>query len=191
MLNKARNSASSWKNISLLPLTAQSINFADKFDLVFSNSSFQWIRDQDEVMRLIYKSLKKGGRVAVQIPAKGFCREFFAYVKSVVILLDLGKAYEDWKSPWHFPTQRELYGILKGSGFVNINIFCKEYRIVFKSINETLDWWEWAGLRPYLAPLNETQRECFRYAFAMRFESNRFENGIEFGFRRLFALARK
>ena len=47
------------------------------------------------------------------------------------------------------------------------------------------------ALRPFLALLNEKKQERLKYAFAIGFENYRTEKGIEFGFRRLFALAEK
>ena len=80
---------------------------------------------------------------------------------------------------------------MKDAGFVKVNAFTKTITLMFESINEVLEWGESAALRPYLALLNEKKQERFKYAFAMGFENYRTENGIEFDFRRLFALAGK
>lgn len=54
-----------------------------------------------------------------------------------------------------------------------------------------LEWGLAAALRPYLTLLSEKRQERFKYAFAIGFENYRTEKGIEFDFRRLFALAEK
>ena len=53
------------------------------------------------------------------------------------------------------------------------------------------EWGVSAVLRPYLPLMDEKKRERFKYAFAMGFEDYRTEIGIEFKFRRFFALAEK
>ncbi|MDA8339086.1 MAG: hypothetical protein M0Z70_07290, partial [Nitrospiraceae bacterium] len=82
-------------------------------------------------------------------------------------------------------------GFFKDAGFANVNVFYKDYTLVFESINDVLEWGVSAALRPYLALLNEKKQERFKYAFAMGFENYRTEKGIEFNFRRLFAFAEK
>ena len=59
MMNKAKETCAQVQNISLLPLTAQVINFGDKFDLVFSNSALQWVKEHDKVLESVYRALKK------------------------------------------------------------------------------------------------------------------------------------
>ncbi len=191
MLEKARTVSEKVKNISLIQIPVQSINFTERFDLAFSNSALQWVKEQQQVMELIYRSLKHGGRIAFQLPADNFCKEFFNYTKNSIDALHYGKFFTDWKSPWYFPTDEEYKDKLKVAGFKNINVFYKDYRLVFESINEVLDWWTSAGLRPYLSVLPEKEQECFKNAFAISFESNRTDKGIEFDFRRLFAFAEK
>lgn len=80
---------------------------------------------------------------------------------------------------------------MKDAGFLNVKVFCKDYRLVFSSIKEVLDWCISSGLRPYLAVMPEKEQKYFKYAFAMQFENNRTGRGIEFNFKRLFALADK
>jgi len=81
--------------------------------------------------------------------------------------------------------------VLKEAGFRNISVYYKDYRIIFNYLEEILDWWTSAGLRPYLELLSEKEQEYFKYAVAMSYENNRTEKGIEFDFRRLFAFAEK
>lgn len=191
MLEKARKVSADKGNINFIQIDAQSIDFTERFNLAFSNSVFQWIKEQQQVMELVYRSLKNGGRIAFQLPANKFCREFFDYINDSIALPELEKYYTNWVSPWYFPTKEEYVSLLKSAGFSRIEVLYKDYRLVFENVNEVLDWWASAGLRPYLELLDEKAKEYFKYAFAMSFENNRTENGIEFNFRRLFAFAEK
>lgn len=191
MLEKARAVYNQVKNISLIQIPAQSMDFNERFNLAFSNSALQWVKEQQHVIESVYRSLKHGGRIAFQLPADNFCKEFFNYTKNAIDILHYEKFFADWKSPWYFPTDEEYEGKLKAAGFRNIKVFYKDYGLVFENINDILDWWVSAGLRPYLSVLSEKEQEYFKYAFAMNFENNRIERGIEFGFRRLFAFAEK
>ena len=165
--------------------------FSVEFDLIFSNSALQWMKEQKEVMGRVYQSLKPEGRIVFQLPAKNFCREFFDYTDNAIALLKLEKFFSNWGSPWYFPSREDYETLLKDAGFGNIMVFYRDYRLVFESLNEVLDWLASAGLRPYLEVLPEKEQEYFKYAFAMSFENNRTDRGIEFDFRRLFASAKK
>ena len=191
MLEKAREHALSSGNIALINIPAQRIDFREEFDLVYSNSALQWIKEQEDVAVLLYRALKKGGRIAVQLPAKDFCWEFFDYIENAITLLGYKKFFVEWEMPWYFPTKEAYISLLKGLGFSKIEVLYKDYRLVFESISEVLNWWSSAGIRPYLALLPGREQEYFKYAFAMSFENNRTRGGIEFGFRRLFAFAEK
>jgi len=96
-----------------------------------------------------------------------------------------------WQSPWYFPDKEEYEHLLKDAGFQKVEVFYRDYQIVFDSINGVIQWWASAGLRPYLEMLPPREQEYFKYAVAMNYEHNRTEKGIEFGFRRLFAFAVK
>ena len=191
MLEKAEEISETRDNLRFMLLSGQSMHFADQFDLVFSNSALQWIREQQEVVHLVYRSLKKGGRIAFQLPAKNFCREFFAYTSDAIILLGYEKYFRNWQTPWYLPTEEEYETLLKSTGFRNINVFSKDYRLLFGSVGEVIAWWSSAGLRPFLDLLSGREQEYFQYAVAMSYESNRTDRRIEFGFRRLFAFAEK
>jgi len=191
MLEKAKEVFSTTGNVLLLTLPAQEMKFDGDFDLIFSNSALQWVKEQEQVMKLAYRALKNGGRIAVQLPAKDFCWEMMENIYSAISTLGLEAKYEKMESPWRFPLKDEFGGFLKDAGFGNINTFYRDYELVFDSINDVCCWAESAALRPYLAFLDEKMQERFKYAFAMGFENYRTEKGIEFSFRRLFAFAEK
>lgn len=191
MLDKAREKTLSMSNVSLINIPAQAMDFNEEFDLIFSNSAFQWIKEQEDVAVRTYKALKPDGRVAIQMPAKDFCWEMMENINSAISALGLESKYKKMESPWRFPLKEELAGFLKDAGFVNVSAFYKDYTLMFDNVNDVLNWGVSAGLRPFLAPLSKNKQERFKYAFAMGFENYRTEKGIEFGFRRLFAFAEK
>lgn len=189
MLEKAERTSLGSGNLRFSLSSAQSMAFTDQFDLIFSNSALQWIKEQDVVLGLIYRALKSGGRVAFQFPPKNFCAEFFDYAERAVSLLGYEDYFRNWQPPWYLPLKEEYEGLLKAVGFTDINVYYKDYRLVFDCIGEVLGWWTSAGLRPYLEVLPPREQEYFKYAVAMCYENNRTSRGIEFDFRRLFAFA--
>jgi trans-aconitate methyltransferase len=139
----------------------------------------------------VYHSLKGGGRIAFQAPARNFCLEFSTYTAETVGQLGLERYYTSWTSPWRFPGKEEFEALLADTGFESVKVFNRDYRLWFVDTSAVLAWWASAGLRPYLEPLPEDDRLRFKAVFAERFERNRTDDGIEFGFRRIFAFAEK
>ncbi|HEX8949672.1 MAG TPA: methyltransferase domain-containing protein [Dissulfurispiraceae bacterium] len=191
MLEKARKVSAAEENVRLMRASAQSMSFINTFDLAFSNSALQWVREQGDALRLVHKALKEGGRIAFQLPAKNFCREFFDYSGNAIALLGFERFFLSWEQPWFLPTREEYEGLLRAAGFGGMEVFYRDYNLVFGCVDEVIEWWASAGMRPYLAAMPEKEQEYFKYAVAMDFEHNRTDRGIEFGFRRLFALAGK
>ncbi len=187
MIERARQSTAPVNNILLFSIPAQAAEFREEFDLVFSNSAFQWIKEQENVIMQAYRTLKQSGRIAIQMPAKDWTEN----IHSAVSALGLESKYRKMESPWRFPLKEEMRDYLKNAGFTNINVFSRDYALLFDSVNDVLAWGVSAGLRPFLAPLSKKKQERFKYAFAMGFESYRTGRGIEFSFKRMFALAEK
>ncbi len=187
MLEKAHEATSGMMNVRFARVSAETMNFADEFDLVFSNSALHWIRDQERAVSRVFRSLRRGGRIAFQMPAKDFCTEFFDSVGEAITSLGYERFYEGWRSPWRFPEKEEYASLLAETGFRDIKVYAREYRLCFGPLSDVVNWWSSAGLRPYLACLPEGAQEHFKAAFGEGFERKRTAKGIEFDFRRLFA----
>jgi trans-aconitate methyltransferase len=191
MLDKANGASTGVKNVRYVQAPAQVMNFNGNFDLVFSNSALQWIKEHEDVMRRVHDSLKPGGRIAFQAPARNFCLEFSMYTADTIELLGLERHYAAWTSPWRFPGKEGFEALLTNIGFKSVKVFNRDYRLRFVDTSAVLAWWASAGLRPYLDPLPEDDQLRFKEVFSERFKRNRTDRGIEFGFRRLFAFAEK
>lgn len=190
MMMKAKERCSGIRNITLKHIPAQAMAYSCSFDLVFSNLALQWIRDIHRVSGLMHQSLKKGGRIAFQIPDLNFSPEFFECTYRAISELDREAAYRDWRPPWYLPTERECRELLFVTGFENVRVFPKSSVLRFESAGEALQWWS-SALIPYLEQLSDRDQERFRYAFAMHSENLRTNGFIEFGMHRLFALGEK
>ncbi|MBI5634404.1 MAG: methyltransferase domain-containing protein [Nitrospirae bacterium] len=191
MQRKAQEVSAEAGNIRFMEIAAESMDFTEQFDLAFSNSALQWVKDQPQALDRTHRALKPGGRIAFQLPTKNFCREFFEYTEKAIALLKFERFYGDMELPWYLPSKEEYEHLLGAAGFSAVNVFYRDYRISFESIGEIMDWWSSAGLRPYLAALPDKEQGYFSYAVGMQYEQNWTGKKYEFNFRRLFAFAEK
>jgi trans-aconitate methyltransferase len=178
MIKRARERCNGLSNVTLEHISAQAMSYTGKFDLVFSNLALQWINDIHRVSGLIYQSLKRGGKIAFQLPASNFSPEFFDCISRSIRDLEYEMIFRDWRPPWYLPTENDYLEFLFITGFENIRVFTKKYRLMFESTDNVVDWWS-LGLKR------------FQYAFAMNSEQCRSNGVIEFGMHRLFAFGEK
>lgn len=50
--------------------SAEEMDYRDSFDAIFCNSVMQWFKEPQRVVKNCYTSLRNGGRICVQAPAK-------------------------------------------------------------------------------------------------------------------------
>ena len=191
MLVRAREKAASFDNVSFTRARVQDMDYDGMFDLAFSNLALQWVKDHESAMKRVYRALRQNGRISFQMPAKGFCPEFFEYIDAAIAGLGCREFFLDWDSPWYFPDVQEYAELLDRTGFRNLRVFCREYQSLFDGTDAVLHWLVGAGLRPYLSRLPEDRQEYMKYAVAMNFEKSRTPDGIAVTFKRLFAFAEK
>ena len=82
MIAKAKQACN---NIEFLVKDATNFSFEKKFDAVFSNATFHWIKNQQQVLQNIYNSLKQGGRLVYEMGAKHNIESIHNAVKQVLL----------------------------------------------------------------------------------------------------------
>ena len=94
---------------------AKNLEFDDEFDAVFSNATLHWIKQPEQVLSSVYKSLKNGGRFVAEFGGKG-------NVKTVTdeIILQFKESGSDFNMeqfPWYFPSIGEYSSLMEKTGF--------------------------------------------------------------------------
>jgi len=176
-------------NIRLFNMDALAIDFDNEFDAVFSNSAIHWIHDLDTMYRLLYRSLKPGGRIMVQTSLK----EMNTLYEAIIALLKAEKYQPYYRSiqwPWKFLTREENITLISGAGFTHVSVERCLYTYTFKSIEELSGYLESAPMVPFMTYLPEEERPGFRKLFVDTYlEKN--NGALEATSARAFIAARK
>ena len=162
---------------------------SSSFDVVFSNSALQWILAHKPLLRSFWKALIKGGRLGIQLGAKGFIDEVIGTIEEVIAQTGLRSYYENWRYPWYFPSVEEYKALFTRVGFVDTRVFVKAFVTRFRDAREVVDFFKGAGFHPYLSPLPEEKRGVFLEGFREMYAAKETPEGIEIVFNRLFATA--
>lgn len=65
---------------------AREIDFAERFDAVFSNATLHWVRDHRPVLRGAARALKPGGRLLFQMGGRGNARAILAVLEEAGLI---------------------------------------------------------------------------------------------------------
>jgi trans-aconitate 2-methyltransferase len=165
----------------------------EKFDIVFSNATIQWIPDHEGLLVKLSRLLNENGLLAVQLPL------FWD--------MPLGRsiAHIAGQKRWTEATDsvKDLFTINNYSFyydhlselFESIEIWQTDYMHVMKSHYSILEMIRSTGLRPYIEQLeNETDRKDFEELVLKSIESeypSQHDGKVLFPFKRLFFIAGK
>ncbi len=98
MIEQARKSN---PGIEFINIAAEDLNYSNEFDVVFTNSSFQWFTNPDKAAKAMFSALKPGGRIGVSCPAtKDWSPAFQSAVQRVSESPLIKPVFQHWKNPW-------------------------------------------------------------------------------------------
>ena len=162
------------------------------FDLIFSNAALQWVRRQDEVLPQLFRRVRPGGALAVQVPSNWNApahAEMRALAESPVWADRLASARE---TDWRTESAGKYYDILAPLT-EQIDLWETEYTHVMESASAIVEWYRGTGLRPFLEALTtEEERADFIEEYKDRLCLHylpRSNGKVLFPFRRTFFIA--
>ena len=95
-------------------MDAREISLDGTFDAIFSNATLHWIKEPEQVIAGIKKSLRHGGRFVAEFGGKGNTGELLKAVQQAWTKLGLAGPSPH---PWYYPSVAEYAGLLEQHGF--------------------------------------------------------------------------
>ncbi len=128
------------------------------FDIVFSNACIQWIDDHYSLIPNMFKLLKVGGVLAVQLP----------YNHKEPVKTKLNELVTSLKWKTQIKDERQLYQLEENEYFKILSNLTKEFSL-FQIIyyhdmpnqEAIIEWFKGSGLKPYLDMLKKEDQEEF------------------------------
>jgi trans-aconitate methyltransferase len=138
MIESARRN---FPEVEFVVANAASFSLPAQFDAVFSNAALHWMLEKEQVAARIYQHLKPGGRLILEMGAKGNVNS---------LLLALEKAMQQhgyqYKPFWYFPSVGEYTTILEQYGFrVHQAHYFDRTTELADPENGIIDWFEMFG----------------------------------------------
>ncbi len=134
---------------------AETFQYEEKFDAVFSNATLHWITEPAKTVQRIYDVLKPGGRLVAEMGGKGNVSGIIQTFRD--ILHAKGYAANAAKTVWYFPALGEYAALLERYGF-RVEFAALFERPTPLQGNEGMrNWLHQFGL-PLLEGINENER---------------------------------
>jgi trans-aconitate 2-methyltransferase len=104
-----------YPDLDFRTLSATDFHFDTPFDAVFSNATLHWVLDKEKVIDNIYKALRPGGRLVLEMGGKGNVEEILVATRK--ILTRHGYYSNAATQLWYFPSLGEYTTLLEKRGF--------------------------------------------------------------------------
>ncbi len=109
--------SSQYPNLSFQVMDARQLAFDGCFDVVFSNAALHWVKDHEPVVRGLFKSLKPGGKILLQMGGKGNARNILYALTEVQSHPEWRQYFDGFEFPYGFLGTDEYEQMLRASGF--------------------------------------------------------------------------
>ena len=132
----------------------------ERADLLFANAVFQWVPDHVLALQRLLGALPKGGVLAVQMPDNLNEPSHIAMRETALAgpwsdkLKSLGRVRD------RLPSPHAYYHELKPHA-ARIDIWHTIYNHPLDGAGGIVEWVKGTGLRPYIDPLDEAEREAY------------------------------
>jgi trans-aconitate 2-methyltransferase len=164
---------------------------AAPYDVIFSNATLHWIADHRSLLPRLMGFVADGGALAFQVP-----RNF--HFPSHVLMREVAQSGA-WAKKFSGARQinveePETYFDILSPLSRALDIWETSYLHVLEGEDPVLAWVSGTGLRPFLAPLDASEREAFLADYRARLRQaypRRADGKTLFPFKRLFAVAVK
>ena len=112
MIDAAKNK---FPGIEFHVASASNFQFPDNFDAVFSNATLHWVLDYEGAAQCMYRALRKGGRLVLEMGGKGNVGSIVSALRAE--LRNKGFEKNATAQCWYFPSLAEYATVLEKAGF--------------------------------------------------------------------------
>jgi len=119
-LSQSKYPHDAFTNLRFQKEDARSLPFKNEFDIVFSNAALHWILDHRPVLRGISASLKRGGKILLQMGGKGGATEVITLFEKQIATPEWCEYFQDFSFPYGFYSPDEYHEWLREAGLQEI-----------------------------------------------------------------------
>ena len=111
-----------YPNLSFYVMDAAKLVFNDEFDVIFSNATLHWVKDQLAVLKGVKKSLKNSGIFLFQMGGKGNARDLIDVLDQLIDTTRWKPYFQDFVFPYGFYGTEEYQQWIQQAGLKPIRL---------------------------------------------------------------------
>jgi len=138
-------------NLHFRKMDINKMDFADEFDVVFSNATLHWILDHDLLLKNVCRALRINGRLRFQFAGDGNCMNFFAVVREAITLGKFRIYFAGFEWPWYMPTVDQYSRLAGSSRLRDVRVWGENADRNFPDAEAMIRWIDQPSLVPFLA----------------------------------------
>jgi trans-aconitate 2-methyltransferase len=159
-LAQSQYPADAFPNLRFQKEDARSLPFSDEFTVVFSNATLHWVLDHAPVLDEIHKSLRRGGKVLLQMGGRGNAADVVAVLDKLPQALEWRDYFEGFSFPYGFYGPDEYQEWLRKAGLQARRVELIPKDMIHQG-QEGLAGWIRTTWLPYTQRVPEERREAF------------------------------
>lgn len=149
-------------NLQFMQLDMNDMNYADQFDVIFSNVALHWIKNHEHFLAKSFTALKINGRILWNFAANGNCSHFFEVVRSKMGENRYSKYFLDFEWPWFMPSKFDYQHLVEQAGFSEIEVVEENADRYFPNTHEMTKWIDQPSLVPFMGCIPDGIKTVFR-----------------------------
>ncbi|MGZ9221668.1 MAG: methyltransferase domain-containing protein [Anaerolineales bacterium] len=160
-----------------------------EWDLIFSNAALQWSENHAELIPYLYRRLKAGGQIAVQVPSNHnhISHQIYRETAGEEPFKSILKGFQRYAPVLSIDDYARLFF---DCGAGSIVVFEKVYAHVLEDSHAVVEWISGTALVPYFERLGEHKEE-FIEVLREKMRAALPDSPVFYPFRRTFFSARK
>lgn len=149
-----------------------SFSLPEQFDAIFSNATLHWIREKEQVAARMYRHLRSGGRLVLEMGGKGNVNDILQALEKA--MQQRGYTYQPF---WYFPSVGEYTSLLEQNGFrVNqVHYFDRDTELADPD-NGIIEWIEMFG-NHFFKEVPEQDKQAILQEAQESLRATNFRNG--------------
>ena len=181
--------AASLSRPNLVFVQGDQAQLTGEWDLIFSNAALQWSEKHSELIPFLYRRLKPGGQLAVQVPSNHnhISHQIYRETAGEEPFQSILKSFQRYAPVLSIDEYARLFFDCEAE---NIIVFEKVYPHVLEDSDAVVEWISGTALVPYFERLGELKEE-FIEVIRKKMRAAMPDSPVFYPFRRTLFSARK
>jgi trans-aconitate methyltransferase len=150
------------RNLRFQRMDINDLDFAEEFDVIFSNSTLHWVLDHRRLLSRARRALLPGRSLRFGFAGDGNSPTFFAVVREAMARAEFAGYFAAFQWPWYTPSVPEYESLMAGGGFAEFRVWEENTDRLFADAAEMTGWIDQPCLVPFLARVAEGDKPAFR-----------------------------